>query len=133
VQEADYLKTRRIAFRYIFPIASFAVAGLLLFVPSWQASRDRARGEDGVAWGEIGFHSPPVATEFVRAMYLPAAVAVAPVLISGMYLTQVCPIYGREIEIFGLLIVALAGILQWYWIGWLLEGQTGYRLASREH
>jgi hypothetical protein len=80
--------------------------------------------------GEIGFHSPPLATEFVRAMYLPAAVAVAPVLISGMHLTQVYPIYGRQIAVFCAAVGALAGFLQWYWIGWLLEGQMGYRLAS---
>ena len=122
----------RIPFRYIFPVASFAVAALLLCVPSWLASRDsdRDRVEDGVGSGYVDFASPPLAAEFAGAMYLPAAVAVAPVLISAMYLMQVYPIYGRQIEIFGLVIVALAGFLQWYWIGWLLEGQLGYRIAS---
>jgi len=123
---------RRIPFRYIFPLTSFAVAALLLFVPSWMASRDRDRDkvEDGVDWGDVGFGSPPLVTEFVKAMYLPAIVVAAPILISGIYLSQLYPVYGRQIEIFGLLIVALAGSLQWYWIGWLLEGQLGYRLAS---
>jgi len=63
-------------------------------------------------------------------MYLPAAVAVAPVLVAGSDLNQVYPIYGREIEIFSLAIVVLAGFLQWCWIGWLLEGQMGYWLVS---
>jgi hypothetical protein len=123
---------RRIPFRYIFPIASFAVAALLLSVSSWLASRDRDRdrGEVGVGWDYVDLESPPLAAEFVGAMYLPAAVAVAPILVAGSYLNQVNPIYGREIEIFSLVIVALADFLQWYWIGWLLEGQMGYRLSS---
>ena len=121
---------RRIPFRYIFPIASFAVAALLFSVSSWQASRNRDRIEGGVGWGEVDFASPPLAAQFAGAMYLPAAVAVAPILVAGSYLNQIYPNYGRQIEIFSLVIVALAGFLQWYWIGWLLEGQMGYRLAS---
>jgi hypothetical protein len=121
---------RRIPFRYIFPILSIAVAALLLSVPTWLASRDRhkARVENGVEWGEIDFDSPSLAAEFVGAMYLPAAVVVAPVLVAGSYFYQVYPIYGKAIEIFGVVIVALAGFLQWFWIGWLLEGQMGYRM-----
>ena len=121
---------RRIPFRYIFPIASFAVAALLFSVSSWQASRNRDRIEGGVGWGEVDFNSPPLTAELVGAMYLPAAMAVAPLLISGMYLMQVYPVYGRRIEILGLVIVSIAGFLQWYWIGWLLEAQMGYRSAS---
>jgi hypothetical protein len=121
---------RRIPFRYIFPVASFVVAALLLSVPGWLAAGDKDRVENGVGWGEVDFASPPLAAEFVGALYLPAAVAVAPVLISGMYLGQAYPFYGREIATFCLAIVALAGFLQWYWIGWLLEGQMGYRIAS---
>jgi hypothetical protein len=123
---------RRIPFRYIFPVASFAVAALLLTVSSWLASRDRDgdRIENGVGWNYGELESPPLAAQFGVAMYLPAAVAVAPVLVAGSYLTQVYPIDGKQIEIFSLVIVALAGFLQWYWIGWLLEGQMGYRLAS---
>jgi hypothetical protein len=120
---------RYIPFRYIVPIASFAVAALLLLIPSSQASRDRDRGEDGIGWGEVDFASPPLVTEFVKAMYLPAIAVAAPILISGVYLNQVYPIYGREIGIFCLGVAALAGFLQWYWIGCLLEGQMGYRLA----
>jgi hypothetical protein len=120
---------RCIPFRYIFPIASFAVAALLLLIPSWQASRDRDRGEDGIGWGVADFASPPLVTEFVKAMYLPAIAVAAPILISGVYLNQVYPIHGREIGFFCLGVAALAGFLQWYWIGWLLEGQMGYRLA----
>jgi len=123
---------RRIPFRYIFPIASFAVAALLLSVSNWLAARDRDRDrvENGVGWNYVELESPPLAAEFVGAMYLPAAVAVAPVLVAGSYLTQVYAIDGKQIEIFSLANVALAGFLQWYWIGWLLEGQMGYRLAS---
>jgi hypothetical protein len=123
---------RRIPFRYIFPIVSFAVAALLSAVSSWLASRDRDRDrvENGVGWNYAELESPPLAAEFVGAMYLPAAVAVAPVLVAGSYLTQVYPMDGKQIEIFSLVIVALAGFLQWYWIGWLLEGKMGYRLAS---
>jgi hypothetical protein len=123
---------RPIPFRYIFPITSVAVAALLLFVPSWLASRERARYRvaDGVGWEYVDFASLPLFTEFVKAMYLPAIAVAAPILISGIYLSQVYPIYDREIEIFCVGVVALAGFLQWYRIGWLLEGQMGYRLAS---
>lgn len=120
---------RRIPFRYIFPIASFAVAALLLFVPSWLASRDTGSGEDGVGWGEVDFVSPPLAAEIVGAIYLPATMAAAPVLVAGAHLSHVYPIYDRQIEILGMVIFALAGFLQWYWIGWLLERQMGYRSA----
>jgi hypothetical protein len=123
---------RRIPFRYIFPIASFAVAALLLFVPSWLAARDRDTTEGGVGWGEVDFVSPPLAAEIVGAIYLPATVAAAPVLIAGSHLTHAYPIYGRQIAIVGTLIFVLAGFLQWYWIGWLLEGQMGYRLAPTQ-
>ena len=121
---------RRIPFRYIFPVASFAVAALLLSVPNRLASRDKDTVENGIEWGEADFASPPLAAEFAGAMYLPAAVAVAPVLVAASYLNQVYPNHGRQIEIFSLVTVALAGFLQWFWIGWLLEGQMGYRLAS---
>ncbi|MGD0425131.1 MAG: hypothetical protein ABSC10_00295 [Candidatus Acidiferrales bacterium] len=123
---------QRTPFRYIFPIASFAIAVLLVSVSSWLASRDRARERvgDGVGWDYEDLESPSLAEEFVAAMYLPAAVAVAPLLVAGSYLDQVYPIDGKQIEIFSLVIIALAGFLQWYWIGWLLEGQMGYRLAS---
>jgi hypothetical protein len=121
---------RRMPFRYIFPIASFAVAALLLLVPRWMASRDRDSGNDGVGWGEVDFGSPPLFTEFIKATYLPAIALAGPLLISGKYLNQVYPIYGREIGIVCAGVVGLAGFLQWYWIGWLLEGQMGYRSAS---
>ncbi|HXN26676.1 MAG TPA: hypothetical protein VN902_06115 [Candidatus Acidoferrales bacterium] len=120
---------RRIPFRYIFPIASFAVAALLLLVPSWLAARDRDTSEDGVGWGEVDFVSPPLAAEIVGAMYLPATVAAAPVLLAGSHLADAYPIYGRQIANVGTVIFVLAGFLQWYCIGWLLEGQMGYRLA----
>ncbi len=123
---------RRIPFRYIFPIASLAVAALLSVVPNWLASRDRDRdrGKDRVGWGEVDFASPPLATEFVEAMYLPAIVVAAPILVSEIYLRQLYPNYGEQFEIFGVAVVALAGFLQWYWIRWLLERQMGYRSAS---
>ncbi len=121
---------RRIPFRYIFPVATFALAVLVLYVPSWLAARDRDTGEDGVGWGELDFVSPPLAAEIVNSMYLPAIAAAAPILISGVYLSQAYPIYGREIGFLCTAVVALGGFLQWYWIGWLLEGQMGYRLAS---
>jgi hypothetical protein len=130
VQGADHFKMRRIPFRYIFPVASFVVAGLLLFVSSWQASHDRERWEDGVGWGEVEFGTPPLVVDYVGAMFLPAAVIAAPVLESGRYLSQVYPIYATEIGIFSVAIAVFAGFLQWYWIGWLLEGQMGYRPAS---
>jgi hypothetical protein len=120
---------RRIPFRYIFPIASFAVAALLLFIPGWLASRDTDSGEDGVGWGEVDFVSPPLAAEIVGAMYLPATVAAAPVIVAGSHLAHIYPISGKQIEILGMVTFALAGFLQWYWIGWLLERQMGYRLA----
>jgi|HubBroStandDraft_3_1064219.scaffolds.fasta_scaffold308212_1 hypothetical protein len=123
---------RRIPFRYIFPIASFTVAALLLFVPSWLASRDRDTSEDGVGWGEVDFLSPPLAAEIAGAIYLPATVAAAPVLVAGSHLTHAYPIYGSQIAIVGTMIFVLAGFLQWYWIGWLLEGQMGYRLAPTQ-
>jgi hypothetical protein len=122
----------RIPFRYIFPLASFAVAALLLLVPIWLASRDRDTSEGGVGWGEVDFVSPPLAAEIVGAIYLPATVAAAPVLLAGSHLTQAYPIYGRQIAIVGTVIFGLAGFLQWYWIGWLLEGQMGYRLAPTQ-
>jgi hypothetical protein len=123
---------RRIPFRYIFPIASFAVAALLWSVSSWLVSRDRDRDRsaNGVGWDYEDIESPSLAAEFVGAMYLPAAVAAAPILVAGSYLIQIYPIDGKQIEIFSLAIVALAGFLQWYWIGWLLEGRMGYRLPS---
>jgi hypothetical protein len=49
--------------------------------------------------------------------------AAAPVLVAGAHLCHVYPIYGRQIEILGMVIFALAGFMQWYWIGWLLERQ----------
>jgi hypothetical protein len=52
--------------------------------------------------------------------------AAAPALVAGAHLCRVYPIYGRQIEILGMVIFALAGFLQWYWIGWLLERQMGY-------
>jgi hypothetical protein len=123
---------RRIPFRYIFPFARFAVAALLLFVPSWLASRDRDTSKEGVGWGEVDFVSPPLAAEIVAAIYLPATVAAAPVLVAASHLSHTYPIYGRQIAIVGTVIFVLAGFLQWYWIGWLLEGQMGYRLAPRQ-
>jgi hypothetical protein len=120
---------QRIPFRYIFPIASFAVAALLLFVPSWLASRNTDSGENGVGWGEVDFVSPPLAAEIVGAMHLPATMAAAPVLIAGSRLAHAYPVYGKQLEILGKVIFALAGFLQWYWIGWLLERQMGYRSA----
>jgi hypothetical protein len=123
---------RRIPFRYIFPIASFAVAALLLYVPGWLAARDRDTSEDGVGWGEVDFVSPPLAAEIVGAIYLPATVAAAPVLVAGSHLTHAYPIYGRQIAIVGTAIFVLAGFLQWCWIGWLLEGQMGYRFAPTQ-
>ena len=124
-----------IPFRYIFPIASSCCRGaLLLSVSSWLASRDRDRdrGEVGVGWDYVDLESPPLAAEFVGAMYLPAAVAVAPILVAGSYRNQVDPIYGREIEIFSLVIIALVGLLQWYGIGWLLEATAGLSIALHE-
>jgi hypothetical protein len=123
---------RRIPFRYIFPSLSFVVAALLLSVPNWLASRDRGtdRVENGVEWGEADFDSPSLAAEFVAAMYLPATIAVAPILVAAAYVNQVYEIDAKKIEIFSLGIVALAGFLQWYWIGWLLDRRMGYRIAS---
>jgi len=123
---------RRIPFRYIFPIARFAAAALLLFVPSWLAARDRDTSEDGVGWGEVDLVSPPLAAEIAGAIYLPATVAAAPVLLAGSHLADAYPIYGRQIAIVGTVIFVLAGFLPWYWIGWLLEGQMGYRLAPAQ-
>ena len=108
-------------------MASFAVAALLLLVPSWLASRDTNTSEDGAGWGELNFVSPPLAAEIVGAIYSPATVAAAPVLVAGSHLAQAYPIYGRQIAIVGMVVFVVAGFLQWYEIGWLLEGQMGYR------
>ena len=110
-----------------FSDGSFAVAALLLLVPSWLASRDTNTSEDGAGWGELNFVSPPLAAEIVGAIYLPATVAAAPVLVAGSHLAQAYPIYGRQIAIVGMVVFVVAGFLQWYEIGWLLEGQMGYR------
>jgi len=113
-------------------MASIAVAALLLWVPSWLASRDTNTRGDGAGWGELNFVSPPLAAEIVAAIYLPATVAAAPVFVAGSHLTRADPIYGRQIAIVGMVIFVLAGFLQWYGIGWLLEGQMGYRLVPTQ-
>jgi hypothetical protein len=66
-------------------------------------------------------------------MYLPAVVAVGPVLISGNYLVEIHPLYGKEIEILGMVAVDIGGFLQWYWIGRLLEVPLGYRSTFADH
>jgi hypothetical protein len=65
-------------------------------------------------------------------MYLPAIAVAAPILISGIYLSQVYPIYAREIEIFCVGVVALAGFLQWY-LDCMVAGRTdGVSIGFRE-
>ena len=116
----------RIPFRFAFPVASLALAALLMFLSRPQIASSREMDTAGEYRSPSYLISPQIATEIVKAMFLPATTVAAPVFISSVYLLQIYPSSGNQIQLFSEAVVLLAGFLQWYWIGRLLEWQLGY-------
>jgi hypothetical protein len=116
----------RIPFRFAFPVASLALAALLMFLSRPQIASSREMDTDGEYRSPSYLISPQISTEIVKAMFLPATTVAAPVFISSAYLLQIYPSSGNQIQLFSEAVVLLAGFLQWYWIGRLLEWQLGY-------
>jgi hypothetical protein len=116
----------RIPFRFAFPIASLALAVLLTFLSRPQIASTREMGTSAEYRSPNYLISPVIATEIVKAMFLPATAVVAPVFILSVYLLGIYPSNGNQIQLFSEAVVLLAGFLQWYWIGRLLEWQLGY-------